>query len=82
VGDDQESSAGLLGVAVAAVGVCCGLPLLLGAGVAVGAISAVLGSAVVVAAGSAAAVWGWRRHRRRAAACPADSRRGDVREGG
>jgi hypothetical protein len=71
VSDDHESPAGAPGIAVAAVGVCCGLPLLLAAGVAVGA---VLGSAVVAAAGSAVAAWGWRRDRWGAGTCDAAGR--------
>ena len=51
---------GLLGVSMA---VCCGLPVLLGAGIAVGAAGLALGSGLVVAAGAVLGVWGWRRHR-------------------
>lgn len=51
---------GLLGVSMA---VCCGLPVLLGAGIAVGAAGLALGSGIVVAAGAVLGVWGWRRHR-------------------
>ena len=51
---------GLLGVSMA---VCCGLPVLLGAGIAVGAAGLALGSGLVVAAGALLGVWGWRRHR-------------------
>lgn len=51
---------GLLGVSIT---VCCGLPVLLGAGIAVGAAGLALGSSLVVAAGAALGVWGWRRHR-------------------
>ncbi len=50
----------LLGVSMA---VCCGLPVLLGAGIAVGAAGLALGSGLVVAAGAVLGVWGWRRHR-------------------
>ncbi len=50
---------GLLGVSMA---VCCGLPILLGAGIAVGAAGLALGSALVVAAGVVLGVWGWRRY--------------------
>ena len=51
---------GLLGVSMA---VCCGFPVLLGAGIAVGAAGLALGSCLVVAAGAALGVWGWRRRR-------------------
>lgn len=51
---------GLLGVSMA---VCCGLPVLLGAGIAVGVAGLALGSGLVVAAGAVLGVWGWRRHR-------------------
>jgi len=41
--------------------VCCGLPVLLGAGFAIGAAGLALGSGLVVAAGIALVLWGWRR---------------------
>lgn len=53
---------GMLGVAMAA---CCGLPLLLGAGVAVGTLGVAVGSAAVLLAGVALAAWGWRRRQDR-----------------
>ncbi len=51
---------GVLGVSMV---VCCGLPVLLGAGIAVGAAGLALGSGLVVVAGALLGVWGWRRHR-------------------
>lgn len=53
---------GLLAVGMIA---CCGLPLLLGAGVAVGFSGLALGSGLVVAAGVALGVWGWHRRQTR-----------------
>ncbi len=54
---------GLLGVLGVSMAVCCGLPVLLGAGIAVGAAGLALGSGVVVAVGALLAVWAWRRPR-------------------
>jgi hypothetical protein len=47
---------------------CCGIPLLLGTGIAVGAIGIVLGSGALVAVGAALAFWS-RRRRRVASRC-------------
>ena len=55
---------GLVGVLGVSMAVCCGLPVLLGAGIAVGAAGLALGSGLVVVAGAVLGVWGWRRHRR------------------
>jgi len=54
---------GLVGVLGVSMVVCCGLPVLLGAGIAVGAAGLALGSGLVVVAGALLGVWGWRRHR-------------------
>lgn len=54
---------GLVGVLGVSMAVCCGLPVLLGAGIAVGAAGLALGSGLVVVAGAVLGVWGWRRHR-------------------
>lgn len=58
----RESTGGLLGLVGVGVVVCCGLPVLLGAGIAIGAAGLALGSGLVVAAGIALGMWGWRRH--------------------
>ena len=59
----RESSGALANVALA-VGMiaCCGLPVLLAAGIATSAIGLGVGSIALAAAGVALAVWGWRRH--------------------
>jgi len=54
---------GLVGLFGVSMAVCCGIPLLLGAGIAVGAAGLALGSGLVVAAGAVLGVWGWRRRR-------------------
>lgn len=59
--DNRKSTSGLLGLLGVGMVVCCGLPILLGAGVAIGAAGLALGSGVVVVAGIALGVWGWRR---------------------
>jgi hypothetical protein len=59
--DNRESTGGLLGLLGVGMAVCCGLPLLLGAGIAISAAGLALGSGLVAALGVAAAVWGWRR---------------------
>lgn len=63
----------MLGVAL---GLCCGLPVLAAAGVAVGAVGLILGSALIVAVGVAGVAWSLRRRERASARCrvvpPAD----------
>lgn len=59
--NNREPSGGLLGLLGVGMAVCCGLPLLLGAGIAVSAAGLALGSGLLVALGVAAAVWAWRR---------------------
>lgn len=61
----------LAGLAAVALGVCCGLPLLLGAGVLGAATGIALGSTLAVAAGLTVAAVGLIRWRRRRA-CPSD----------
>jgi hypothetical protein len=71
--EGRRSAQGLLGLLVASM--CCGLPFLLGAGIAVGVAGLALGSGVVVIVATALAVWGWRR---RGSECP-DGESGTVR---
>lgn len=59
--DSRESNGGLLGLLGVGMAVCCGLPVLLGTGIAIGAAGLALGSGLVVAAGITVGVWGWRR---------------------
>jgi len=61
--DRRPPTGGLLGLLAGGVAICCGLPVLLGAGIAVGVAGVVFGSAVVVVAGAALGLWGWRRRR-------------------
>lgn len=61
---DREPGAGLLGLLGVGMAVCCGLPILLGAGVAVGAAGLALGSGAAIAGGVTLGVWGWRRRQR------------------
>lgn len=60
--DKARPGRGLLGLLGVGMVVCCGIPVLLGAGIAVGAAGLALGSGLVVAAGIAVGVAGWRRH--------------------
>ena len=57
----------LAGVAAAGVGVCCGVPLLFGAGAFGAAAGIALGSALIAAIGAAAGAVGLMRWRRRRA---------------
>lgn len=61
--DNRESTGGMLGLLGAGMVVCCGLPLLLGAGIAVSAAGLAAGSSILVVAGIALGVWAWRRRR-------------------
>ncbi len=61
----EESPRGLAGLLAVGLGVCCGFPLLLGAGLGVAA-GLALGSAMVVASGLIAGLI-WSYHRRSAA---------------
>lgn len=54
---------GVVGVAAAMALCCAGLPLLLGAGIAIGVVGIAAGSALIVVAGGALAVWTWRRRK-------------------
>ena len=60
---EGKAAAGGFAALISSVVVCCSLPLLLGAGITVGAAGLALGSGLVVAAGAVLAVWGWRRYR-------------------
>lgn len=73
--DERDSSSGVLGLAAVAIGLCCGLPILLAAGVALGAAGLVIGSSAVIAVAFVLALWGWRRSLQRS--CP----QGDPSEG-
>lgn len=59
--DSRESKGGLLGLLGGGMVVCCGLPVLLGTGIAIGAAGLALGSGLVVVASIIVGVWGWRR---------------------
>jgi hypothetical protein len=59
---------GAVGVAVAMALCCAGLPLVLGAGIALGVVGIAAGSALIVVAGGALAVWAW-QHRKNADVC-------------
>lgn len=66
---ERDSTGGLLGLVGVGIFVCCGLPVLLGAGIAIGVAGIVAGSSLLVLAGGALAAWGWRR--RQATRCDA-----------
>jgi hypothetical protein len=68
---EQNPSGGFLTGAAVFVGLCCGLPLLLGSGIALGVAGVALGSGLLVAVGVAVGVWAW--HRRQRAACETDT---------
>lgn len=63
VSSSESPGSGVL--AAAAVGLCCGLPLLLGAGVGLATLGLIVGSvtlaAVAAVAGGALVAWWWRR---------------------
>jgi alkylmercury lyase len=61
VAADPDPGRGLLGLLAVSVGLCCGLPILLGAEPAVGAAGLILGSGLLVAAGIALGGWASRR---------------------
>lgn len=61
--DKRESTRGMFGLLGVGIAVCCGLPVLLGTGIVIGATGLALGSSFVIGAGIAIGVWGWRRHR-------------------
>jgi hypothetical protein len=62
--NNREPSGGLLGLLGVGMVVCCGLPLLLGAGIAMSAAGLAMGSGLVVALGVVAAAWAWRGRQR------------------
>jgi len=61
--NDRKAAAGGFAAILSSAVVCCTLPLLLSAGITLGAAGLALGSGLAVAAGAVLAVWGWRRHR-------------------
>ncbi len=61
--NDRKAAAGGFAALVTSMVACCSLPLLLGAGITLGAAGLALGSGLIAAAGADLAVWGWRRHR-------------------
>jgi len=61
--NDRKAAAGGFAAILSGAVVCCTLPLLLGAGITLGAAGLALGSGVGVGAGAVLAVWGWRRYR-------------------
>ncbi len=58
----------MLGLAAGFLAVCCAMPLLLAAGLAVSTTALLVGSGIALAAGIGLAVGGWMRHRRRTGA--------------
>lgn len=58
---NRESTGGLLGLLGLGMVVRCGLPVLLGAGIAIGAAGIVAGSSLLLVAGAARGASGWRR---------------------
>jgi Flp pilus assembly protein TadB len=68
---EKRETSSLLGLVGVGMVVCCGLPVLLAGGIAIGVAGVALGSGFVVAAGVVLAVWGWRR--RRSAHCEVPS---------
>ncbi len=64
VSENRESTNGFLGMLGVGLVVCCGLPILLTGGIAIGAAGIAAGSGLFVAAGIALTVWGWRRRQR------------------
>ncbi len=70
------AAASLVGLSLAAVAVCCGLPVLLAAGSGVVVLGIGLRSWALVVAGLVAAVAGWVFWRRRRRTCAAPSDRG------
>lgn len=60
---DGKAAAGGFAAIISSAVVCRTLPLLLGAGITLGAAGLALGSGLAVAAGVVLAVWGWRRYR-------------------
>jgi uncharacterized membrane protein YebE (DUF533 family) len=60
---EGKAAAGGFAALISSMIVCCSLPLLLGAGITLGAAGLALGSGLAGAAGAVLAVWGWRRYR-------------------
>lgn len=78
----EESSGSFWWVAgVSGAMVCCaGFPLLVGAGIAVGAVGLAIGSVLIAAAGAGLALWAWRRHRTARSCEPSAVQPREVRE--
>jgi len=70
------AATGLVGLSLAAVAVCCGLPVLLAAGTGVVVLGIGLRSWALVVAGLVAALAGWMFWRRRRRTCAAPSNGG------
>lgn len=80
---NEESSGGLWGIVgvAAAMAICCaGFPLVVGAGIAVGALGLAVGSVVVLAAGAGLVLWAWWRHRATNRCAPSAPRSGSSPE--
>ncbi len=60
---EGKAAAGGFAALISSMIVCCSLPLLLGAGITLGAAGLALGSGLAAAAAAVLAVWGWRRYR-------------------
>lgn len=67
--EKNDSSVGVLGGVAVMLGLCCGLPVLLASGIAIGVGGFAVGSGVLIAIGIAVAVWALRRRRRNATSC-------------
>jgi hypothetical protein len=61
---DDDASSGMIAVLAGGLSLCCGLPLLFGASIAIGTAGVVVGSVLLVAAAAVLGTWGWRRRRR------------------
>lgn len=71
--ENRDTPGGLLGLLGVGMVVCCGLPILLAGGIAIGAAGFALGSGFLVAAGAALAIWGWRRRHNAHCDTPTDA---------
>jgi len=71
--EDDPTAAGVFGLLATSLSLCCGIPILLGTGVLVGAAGLAVGSFIVVTAGIAVALWGLGRRRNKACEIPVES---------